>query len=71
MLLASVIFIVAPGKIFESSELPLERQPAGTNGTITLLTNDDFRNTLIRGILVVYLVSVNKHDDIGILLDRT
>jgi hypothetical protein len=49
----------------------LERQPAGTNGAITLLTNDDFRNTLIRGILVVYLVSIDKHDDIGILLDRT
>jgi hypothetical protein len=49
----------------------LERQPAGTNGAIPLFTNDDFRNTLIRGILVVYLVSIDKHDDIGILLDRT
>ncbi|NDH40627.1 MAG: hypothetical protein EBY45_09440, partial [Gammaproteobacteria bacterium] len=46
-------------------------QPTGADGAIALLANNDLRNPLIRGVLVVDLIAVDEHHDVGILFNGT
>ena len=53
-------------------KLRVLRQPCkvyGADWTVTLFGDDDFLDTLELGVLVVVIVTIDEHDDVGILLD--
>src|SRR6476646_11140015 len=47
-----------------------EREANRTDRTIALLADDDFGRALVLCLRVVYLVAIDEHDHVGILLDR-
>ena len=50
------------------------RQPDqidGSDRAVSLFGDDDFRDSLILGILIIVIISIDKHNDVGILLDRS
>ena len=53
------------GKPFEEGEL------LGSDRPIAVLGEDDLREPLVVGLLVVVLVAVEEHDEVGVLLDRS
>jgi len=69
--LAIAGIITVCGIVFETRELPAECQQAFTDGAVTLLADDDLGQSLLRAVLVIDFITVNKHDDIGILLNGT
>jgi hypothetical protein len=54
---------------FKTGQVLQEGQTDRACGAVTLFADDDFGHTGIFGILVVVVVAVNEHDDVGILLD--
>ena len=58
-------------EIFEARILAHKHQPAGANGAVALLAQDNFRGALVRAVLVVHLIAVDKGNYIGILLNGT
>ena len=38
-------------------------------GAVALFADDDFRDALVRGVLIIDFIPVNKHDDVGVLFD--
>src|SRR5450830_514084 len=48
-----------------------ESQANTANRAITLLTNNNFSSSFIRRIWVIDLITINKHDHVSILLNRT
>ena len=65
-----VELVTARGQIVEARVLADKRQLDRTNRAITLLADDDLGDALVFGIRVIDLIAVNKHDDVGVLLDR-
>ena len=63
------LLILFPGKI---SEFCVVRQPCQihcTNRTISLFSDDDLRLIRCLCILIVIIITINKHYHVGILLD--
>lgn len=55
-------------------KLRVLRQPCevyGADWTVTLFGDDDFGDALELSVLVVVVVTIDEHDDIGILLDSS
>jgi len=55
--------------ILEPSELSLKSQASCTDGAISLFGDDDFCQSLVRTVIVINLIPIDKQDDICILLD--
>ena len=55
-------------------KLRVLRQPCkvyGANWTITLFSDDDLLDALELGVLVVIVITIDEHNDVGILLDSS
>ena len=63
--------VVAALQIVKRCKFAMKRKLYCGHCAVTVLTNDNFGNSLFFGILVVDLVSVNKQNQVGVLLDRT
>src|SRR5690606_20675278 len=57
------------GQVVEAGVLAEELQLHGAGRAVTLLADDDLGQALVRRVLVVVLVAVDEHDDVGVLLD--
>src|SRR5690606_5014093 len=47
-----------------------EAQVDRANGTVPVLGDDELGDALLVGVLIVVLVAVDEHHDVGVLLDR-
>src|SRR4051812_15461433 len=47
-----------------------ERELLRSGRSVAVLRQDDLGETLLIGLLVVVLVAVDEHDEVGVLLDR-
>ena len=63
------VVVVWQGQIIKTGELPHKAKLHRANRTISLFADNDLGDAFILGILVVDLITVNKRDDVGILLD--
>src|SRR6266498_3317291 len=67
---ASLVLVAAAGQVLETGEPALERQLDVADGAVALLADDDLGDAGLLGlVLVVDLVAVDEHDDVGVLLD--
>ena len=55
-------------EIAEFGEFFAETQVNRAGGTVSVFCDNNFRLTFFLGVFVVVLVTVDKHNDIGILL---
>src|SRR5437016_8758711 len=55
----------------ELREAVVEEEFLPPDRAIAMFTHENIGNALPFGILVIYVLTVNEHDDVGILLDRT
>ena len=57
------------GHVGELGEPVDEGQPGGAGGPVSMLGHDDLGRASLIGVLVVDVVSVDEHDDVGVLLE--
>src|SRR5690349_24268276 len=69
--LLAAVEILCARKIVELRELPMEREPNGSDRTVTLLADDDFSSALVGAVRVIDFVAVDEKDDVGVLFDCT
>lgn len=58
--------------VFQIGKLGVFRQPCqlyGSDGTVSLFGYDDLRNTFIRRIVIIIIITVDEHYHVGVLLD--
>src|SRR5712692_7261794 len=58
-------------EIVEARVLSTEGETHGASRTVALFTNNDLRHPFILRVCFVDLVTIDEHDDVCILLDRT
>ncbi len=66
-----IVILVDRHIVFEPGVLADKAQQLGADRAVTLLADNDFCDSLLLGVLVIDLVTVDKEDDVGILLDRS
>lgn len=57
-----LIIILRTGIIIETRPLAVKGQSHGADRTVTLFTNDNFRDAFKIAVLVIDLITVNEHD---------
>src|SRR5215207_11583992 len=61
---------VDPCHVGKARERLEERQPAHPGGPVPVLRHDDLGLAPVGRVVVVHVVAVDEHDDVGVLLDR-
>src|SRR5690606_42085361 len=69
LLFVIILSIELRREITKAGILTFECQTHGTNRAVTLFADNDFGGASFFRFLVINLIPVNKHDQVGILLD--
>src|SRR5690606_26022516 len=68
-LLVGVVLVILGSQVIKAGELTTECQATGTDRAVTLLADNHLGNALLLRLLVVHLIAIQEHDQVGVLLD--